>query len=45
MEPEVSLQCLEQPATGPYPEPDQSSRYHHILLLQDSFYFYPPTYV
>jgi hypothetical protein len=25
MEPEGSLQCSQQPATDPYPEPDESS--------------------
>jgi len=25
MEPEGSLQCSKQPATGPYPKPDSSS--------------------
>jgi len=25
MEPEVSLPCPQKPATGPYPEPDESS--------------------
>jgi hypothetical protein len=28
MEPEGSLPCSLGPATGPYPEPDQSSPYH-----------------
>jgi hypothetical protein len=31
MEPEGSLQCLQEPSTGPYPEPDKSSPYHSIL--------------
>jgi hypothetical protein len=25
MEPEGSLPCLQEPATGPYPKPDESS--------------------
>jgi hypothetical protein len=25
MEPEGSLQCSQQPATGPYPQPEESS--------------------
>jgi hypothetical protein len=31
MEPESSLPCSQEPATGPYPEPDASSP--HILIL------------
>jgi hypothetical protein len=33
MVPEGSLSCSEQPSTGPYAEPDQSSPYHPILFL------------
>jgi hypothetical protein len=33
MEPEGSLPCLQEPSTGPYPEPDQSNPYHPILSL------------
>jgi hypothetical protein len=25
MEPECSLSCIQEPATGPYPKPDDSS--------------------
>ena len=37
MEPKSSLPCLQEPATCPYPDPDQSN--HHILL----FYIFFPT--
>jgi hypothetical protein len=30
---ESSLLCLQEPATGPYSEPDQSNPYHPILPL------------
>jgi hypothetical protein len=34
MEREISLPCLKEPSTGPYPEPDQSSPYHpHPISL------------
>jgi hypothetical protein len=33
MEPESSLPCSQEPSTGPYPESDQSSPYHHNLSL------------
>jgi hypothetical protein len=32
MQPGGSLLHLQEPATYPYPEPDQSSPYHHIPL-------------
>jgi hypothetical protein len=31
IEPECSLQCSQEPSTGPYPEPHRSSPYHLIL--------------
>jgi hypothetical protein len=33
MEPEASLLFSQEPSTGPYPEPDQSSSYNPILSL------------
>jgi hypothetical protein len=42
---EGSSPCSQEPSTGPYPEPDQSSPYHPILPLQDLSKYYPPTYI
>jgi hypothetical protein len=36
MEPEGSLPCLQEPSTGPYLEPDQSSPYHPGGLPKES---------
>jgi hypothetical protein len=37
MELEISLQCSQQPATGPYPESDASSPHpHHPVSLRSS---------
>jgi hypothetical protein len=33
MEAENSLPFSQEPATGPYPEPDESSLYHQIVFL------------
>jgi hypothetical protein len=35
MESEDSFHCSQQPATDPYPKPDEFSPYHSILFLQD----------
>jgi len=37
MESEVSLPCPQEPATGPYPEPDESSLYVPNLFNQVPF--------
>ena len=34
MEPEVSLLCSQEPAIGPYPEPDESRADSSILLFK-----------
>jgi len=44
MEPEGLLPHSQVPATCPCPEPDQSSRYSHVQLPEDPFYYYPPIY-
>jgi hypothetical protein len=33
IEPEGSLPCLQEPATSPYPEPDESSPHPPFLFL------------
>jgi hypothetical protein len=35
MQPHGPLPFSQEPSTGPYPEPDQSSPYHPILHHQD----------
>jgi hypothetical protein len=37
MEPEGSSPYTQEPATCPYPEPDQSSLRAHTQLLEDAF--------
>jgi hypothetical protein len=37
MTPEGLILCFQEPATGPYPEPDESSPHYHILFYWDSF--------
>jgi hypothetical protein len=44
MEPGGSVTYSQDPATGPYPEPDESSLYLPITFLEDQFYYYPPMY-
>jgi hypothetical protein len=36
MEPEGSLACTQEPSTGPYPEPDKSSKYPHSIYPRSS---------
>jgi hypothetical protein len=33
IEPEVLLPCSQEPATGPYPEPNESNPYYPVLFL------------
>jgi hypothetical protein len=34
MEPEISiLPCSQQPAIGPYPEPDEYGHHFHVLFV------------
>jgi hypothetical protein len=39
MEPKVSLSCLQEPATGSYPEPDASSPHPLTFFPWDSSYY------
>jgi hypothetical protein len=44
MEPEGLLPCSQEPSTGPYPEPDQSTSYHPILSKIHLNIVHPPTF-
>jgi len=41
LKPEVSLECSQEPATGPYVEPDAFSSYLPAPCPQDLFCYYP----
>jgi hypothetical protein len=45
MEPKGSFLCSQEPATGPYPEPDKSSKYNFILFLKKLILIFFPFYV
>jgi hypothetical protein len=41
LEYEVSIPCSQEPTTGPYPEPDESSSQPHTLIIYYPFQYYP----
>jgi hypothetical protein len=43
IEPEGALHCSQEPTTGLYPQPDQSSPYHHIVTKMCFNIIHPPT--
>jgi hypothetical protein len=44
MNPEGLLLCSKEPATGPYPQPDESNLQLLALFLYNPFYCYSPVY-
>jgi len=41
---ELEAHCSQEPATGPYPESEESSPRPHTKFLYKSFAYYLPTY-
>jgi hypothetical protein len=39
MEPEISLLCPQEPTTGSYPHPDESSPHNHVAYLLFKIHF------
>jgi hypothetical protein len=44
MEPEASLPCSQEPSTGTYSEPDESSPYHVENITISTVIFMTPVY-